>query len=67
MISAIGVKFGGIMHSTTMQMFFKKAMLSYFVRLSWNFEIVHERLGPGRWRILGNVRKSHYGLKFGAM
>ena len=47
----------------------KIAMLGQVLRVSRNVEIFHDRLGPGhsRWPILGNVRKSHYGLKFGGM
>ena len=33
----------------------------------WNFEIFHDQLGLGRWLILGHVRKSHYGLKYGGI
>ena len=38
-----------------------------FLRVPWNFKIFHDRLGPERILILGNARKSHYGLKFGGM
>ena len=43
------------------------AMLGQFLCISWNFEVFSDRLGPGRSLILGNVRKSHYGLKFSTM
>ena len=37
----------------------------FFVRPR-NFEIFHDRLGPGRWLIWGDVRKWHYGLNLAA-
>ena len=47
-ISAISLKFGGIMHSTIEQIDIKIAMLGNFLRVPWNFEIFHDRfLWPG--------------------
>ena len=48
----------------------KMAMLWQLLLVGRNFEIFHDKLGPGseeRWLILGSVRKSHYGLKFVGM
>ena len=47
-ISAISLKFGGVMHSS--RSLSKMAMLGWFLHIPQNFEIFHDRLGPG----LGN-------------
>ena len=46
-ISGISLKFGGMMHNNMKQIAFKVAMLGQFLRIPWNFEIFHDRLGPG--------------------
>ena len=48
-ISAINLKFGGMMHSTGWwsRLQFKMAILGQFLHISWNFEIFHDRLRPG--------------------
>ena len=50
-------------HGTTL---FQMSILGYFSATT-ELWISNDRLGPGRWHILGYVRKSHHGLKFGAM
>ena len=42
----------------------KMAMLGQFLRVPQNFKIFHDRLGPGRWLILGNARKSHFSVSW---
>ena len=43
----IRLKSGGLMHSTMKQITFKMVMLCQFLLVPWNFEIFHDRLGPG--------------------
>ena len=49
LISAISLKFSGTMHRTMKQITTKMAMLGQFLSVPLNFEIFHDRLGPGRW------------------
>ena len=59
-ISNISLQFGVVMHGTVKQITVIMTMLGYFWRAPPNFEIFQDRLGPGRWQMLGNVKKFHY-------
>ena len=48
-ISAISLTFCGMMHSTMKQLAIKMVLFGLFLRVARNFEIFHDRLGPGRW------------------
>ena len=69
-ILAIGLKFGGMMHSTVKQLLFKMAMLSQFLHVPWNLEIFHDLLGQGLRddvTTLNSLRIWATDLKFGGV
>ena len=66
-IAAIGLKFGGMTHSTMRQVAIQNGYVQLILRRPRNFENFYDRIGPGRWLISGDVRKSQNSLKFGGM
>ena len=64
-ISAINLKFGGMMHSFGWwsRLQFKMAILDQFLHISWNFEIFHDR-SEGWCHRSNSLKISAIGLKF---